>query len=75
MNETPFQKELKKQIQKTIRELRASGTVAMSMKNLMQVVRTPQYGLAGEPGGIISYSLLFCEVCESSRGIKSFLLE
>lgn len=77
MNEPPFQTELKKQIQKTIRSLRAGGTVAMGIENLLQVVRTPSTGLEGAPVGTnarYAYAQLFREVCESNKAIKSFLL-
>lgn len=78
MNETPFQTELKKQIRKYIRTLRAEGTVAMSVENLMQCVRSPLTDLGGgAPLGVnrqYAYAQLFREVCESSKDIKSFLL-
>lgn len=77
MNETPFQKELKKQIQKSICTLRIAGTVAISIENLMQGVRMPSTSLEGVPVGTnarYAYAQLFREVCESSRDIKSFLL-
>lgn len=77
MKETLFQSELKKQIQKYIRTLRADGTTAMSAENLRQCVRSPHIDLAGAPRGTNAryvYAQLFREVCESSKDIKSFLL-
>jgi hypothetical protein len=48
---TSFEKQLKANIATTVRNLRADGTVGMSVENLRQVTPTPSPSLEGAPRG------------------------
>lgn len=71
---TPFEKALKKAIEKKIRELKREGTVSMGLNNLMMVVRPPSSSLEGAPRGTNAryhYNEMFRDVAKNFRSFLS----
>lgn len=75
-NETPFRRELRENIERTVRALRGDGTTTMSVDNLLQCTPTPKVtdGAPNAKDAPGKYRAIFIEVCDESKVIKSFLL-
>ncbi len=69
-----FRDALKRQIRKTIREVRQTGTMKMSVDNLCQITRPPSDKLPGAPARPLDYAILFVDVCREP-GIAPFILK
>lgn len=67
---SPFELALRKAIADKIREEKRSGTVSMSLENLMQIVRPPSSSLEGAPRGTNAryyYSEMFKDFAKDFR--------
>ena len=74
--ETPFAREIEKNIYAAIRKAKRDGTVAMSIDNLRQVTRTPGTYLQGAPCGTNAqwaYAQLFNEIVTGTPFFAQFI--
>ena len=69
-----FNEELRRNIARTIKRLRAGGTVAMSLENLRQVTPTPKTHNSAPQGGNLQwqYAQRFEGVVKENAGFVAF---
>lgn len=66
-----FKLALQLNIQKTIRRLRAVGTISMGVRNLLQVTPTPSPDLPGAPKTPEAYAELFASMVKHNSFVYS----